>query len=153
LNETTLTKVVNELNTEQKCRVVAQPVDIADRLAVKSFPKTTKERFGEVDGIANIAGAAGHKLGNEDIWETDDEEFDHIINVNVKGIFNVLEETLKPDFLEEPGSVVHISSMFSKRGYPKGSVFSASKHAAIWMIKTAAIEVVKRGVRVNAVIP
>lgn len=43
--------------------------------------------------------------------------------------------------------------MFSARGYPKGAVFSASKHAAIGMVKSAAIEAGRRGIRVNAVMP
>ncbi|KAF1813792.1 NAD(P)-binding protein [Eremomyces bilateralis CBS 781.70] len=153
LNGSSLEKVVHNLESDQKKRVLAEPIDIADRSAVASFIQTTKKHFGRLDGVANIAGVAGHKLGNETVWETTDEEFEHIIGVNVKGLFHVLGESLNPGVLEEFGSVVHISSMFSMRGYPKGAVFSASKHAAIGMVKSAAIEAGERNIRVNAVMP
>jgi NAD(P)-dependent dehydrogenase (short-subunit alcohol dehydrogenase family) len=74
------------------------------------------------------------------------------MNVNVRG-FNVLSKALKPGVLEEPGSIVHITSIFSARGYPKGAVFSVSKHAANRKIKSAAMEAGSRGIRVNAVLP
>jgi NAD(P)-dependent dehydrogenase (short-subunit alcohol dehydrogenase family) len=121
---------------------------------VESFHSfKTKEKFGKIDGIANIAGTAGHKLGHEEIWEVDDKEFDYIMDVNVRGVFNVLSEALKPGLLEEPGSVVHITSMFAERGFPKGAVYSTSKHAGVGMVKSAAMEAGKRGIRVNAVMP
>ncbi|KAG0644913.1 Cyclopentanol dehydrogenase [Hyphodiscus hymeniophilus] len=128
-------------------------VDVTSRSALNSFFEATKQRFGKIDGIANIAGTGGYKLGNKEIWMTSDEEFDFIVNLNVKGLFHVLSVGLKPGILEEPGSIVHITSMFGERGYPKGGVFSVSKHAANGMIKSVAMEAGKRRVRVNAVLP
>jgi NAD(P)-dependent dehydrogenase (short-subunit alcohol dehydrogenase family) len=148
-----LSNFVDTLDENQKHRVVTQIVDITDRSSVRSFLSRTKAAFGKIDGVANIAGIAGHKLGREEIWEVNDTEFDLIMNVNVKGAFNVLGEALTPGLLEEPGSIVHITSMFAERGFPKGSVYSASKYAGIGMVKSAAREVGRRGIRVNAVLP
>jgi NAD(P)-dependent dehydrogenase (short-subunit alcohol dehydrogenase family) len=75
------------------------------------------------------------------------------MDVNVKGLFNFLREGLKPGTLQEPGSIVHAASMFSERGFAKGSVYSASRHAVIGMVKSAAIEGGRRGIRVNSVMP
>ncbi|KAJ9648976.1 hypothetical protein H2199_000889 [Coniosporium tulheliwenetii] len=127
LNGASLEKLFNSLPEEQKSRVIIQIM--TSRTAVL------------LDGVANIAGTGGHKLGLESIWETEDKEFEYIV------------DALKPDVLEEPGSVVHISSMFSMRGYPQGAVFSASKHAAVRMVKSAAMEVGERNIRVNVVMP
>jgi NAD(P)-dependent dehydrogenase (short-subunit alcohol dehydrogenase family) len=146
INGPSLEKSVHALDAEQKRRVFAQPVDITDRSAVKAFLETAKKRFGKLDGIANVAGTGGRKLGNENIWETAPEEFEFIMNLNVRGIFNVLGEGLKPGLFERARKIVHISSMFAMRGYPKGAVFTASKHTAIGMIKSAAIDVGKRGI-------
>lgn len=153
VNGASLEELYNSLSEQQQSRVIVQAVDIADRGAVKSFLEATKSKFGKLDGVANVAGTGGHKLGFESIWETEDKEFEYIVDVNIKGLFNVLAEALKPGVLEEPGSVVHISSMFSMCGYPKGAVFSASKHAAVGMVKSAAIEVGERNIRVNVVMP
>ena len=148
-----LSELVNGLSVDQKKRVISRAVDIADRTAVASFLRLTKEHFGRIDGIANIAGTAGHKLGHHEIWEVDEEEYDFIMDTNVKGIFNILSEALKPGSLQEPGSIVHTASMFGERGFSKGAVYSTSKHAGVGMIKSAAIEGGKRGIRVNTVMP
>ncbi|KAJ5776873.1 hypothetical protein N7520_000119 [Penicillium odoratum] len=153
INQDGLSKLVHELDEEQKARLITHVVDITNRSAVASFLHLTKEKFGKIDGIANLAGTAGHKLGHHEIWEIDEAEYDFIMAVNVKGVFNVLSEALKPGFLQEPGSIVHAASMFADRGFSKGSVYSASKHAGVGMVKSAALEAAKRGIRVNVVMP
>lgn len=153
MNQDGLSKLVHELGEEQKGRVITHVVDITNRSAVASFLQLTKGKFGKVDGLANFAGTAGHKLGHQEIWEIEGKEYDFIMDVNVKGVFNLLSEALKPGFLQEPGSIVHAASMFSERGFSKGSVYSTSKHAGVGMVKSAAIEAGKRGIRVNVVMP
>lgn len=153
LNQDGLSKLIDELSEEEKVRVFTHAVDITNRSAIASFLHSTKQKFGRIDGIANFAGTAGHKLGHHEVWEIDEGEYDFIMAVNVKGIFNILSEALRPGFLQEPGSIVHAASMFSERGFSKGSVFSASKHAGVGIVKSAALEAGKRGIRVNLVMP
>ncbi|KAJ5642559.1 hypothetical protein N7490_006559 [Penicillium lividum] len=148
-----ISKFVHDLNEEQKARLVSRSVDITNRSAVAAFLQLTIEKFGKIDGIANFAGTAGHKLGHHEIWEIDEAEYDFIMAVNVKGIFNILSEALKPGFLQKSGSIVHAASMFAERGFSKGSVYSTSKHAGVGMVKSAALEAGKRGIRVNIVMP
>ncbi|OGE55754.1 hypothetical protein PENARI_c004G09502 [Penicillium arizonense] len=152
-NQDGLSNLLLDLNEEQQTRVITHTVDITKRSAVSTFLQSTKSTFGKIDGIANFAGTAGHKLGHQEIWEIDEKEYDFIMDVNVKGLFNFLSEALKPGMLQEPGSIVHAASMFSERGFAKGSVYSASKHAVIGMVKSAAIEGGRRGIRVNSVMP
>jgi NAD(P)-dependent dehydrogenase (short-subunit alcohol dehydrogenase family) len=144
---------VNGLDEAQKHRVIAHTVDITNRSSVRSFLSRTREAFGKINGVANIAGTAGGKFGREEIWETSDTEFDNIMNINVKGAFTVLAEALTPGVLEEQGSIVHVTSMFAERGCYKGSVYSASKYAGNGLVKSAALEAAKRQIRVNAVQP
>jgi NAD(P)-dependent dehydrogenase (short-subunit alcohol dehydrogenase family) len=153
LSQDGLSKFTTKLSEEQKARVITLTVDITSRSSVASFLCLTKEKFGKIDGIANLAGTAGHKLGHHEIWEIDDEEYDFIMAANVRGVFNVLSEALKPGILQEPGSIVHVASMFAERGFSKGSVYSTSKHAGVGMAKSAALEAGKRGIRVNVVMP
>lgn len=153
LSQDGLSKLVFEFSEEKKARVITHTVDITNRSAVASFLRLTKEKVGKIDGIANLAGTAGHKLGHHEIWEIDEEEYDFIMGVNVKGVFNVPGEALKLGVLQEPGSIVHVASMFAERGFSKGSVYSTSKHAGVGMAKSAALEAGKRGIRVNVVMP
>jgi NAD(P)-dependent dehydrogenase (short-subunit alcohol dehydrogenase family) len=75
------------------------------------------------------------------------------MDINVRGVFNILGEALKPGLLQEPGSIVHTTSMYADRGFPKGSIYSSSKHAGIGIVKSAAMEAAKRKIRINAVAP
>jgi NAD(P)-dependent dehydrogenase (short-subunit alcohol dehydrogenase family) len=131
INQPGLDAVISSISREQKAKALTTSVDITNATAVSSFFQTAKQHFGKIDGIANFAGTSGHKLGLENVWETRPKEFDFIMDLNVKGLYHVLSEGLKPGYLEEPGSIVHISSMYSARGYKKGAVFSASKHAQV----------------------
>lgn len=129
-------------------------VDVTDREAVKAAIASTKAHFGRLDAVASIAGTGGHRLGHDFVWETSSDEYGYIMDVNVRSTFNVLSETLVPGVIEEPnGSVVCVGSMFSRQGFEKGAVFAASKHAMVGMVKSAAKEVGRRGIRVNAVLP
>ncbi|KAK9325288.1 hypothetical protein V1517DRAFT_365334 [Lipomyces orientalis] len=152
INESSLEKVVDELDSEQRSRTFAQVVDVTDQDAVRNFLEKTKLRFGKLDGVANFAGTGGHGLGSEPIWETCAEEYEFILNLNVKGLFNILTKALSPGFLAQGASVVHIGSMFSLQGFKNGAVFAASKHAALGMVRSAAKETGER-VRVNCILP
>ncbi|KIN03286.1 hypothetical protein OIDMADRAFT_119872 [Oidiodendron maius Zn] len=102
-----LSKMVNELDEDHKSKVLTCQVNITERAAVREFLRTTKEKFGKIDGVANLAGTAGHKMGHFEIWDVEDQEYDFIMNVNVKGPFIVISEALKPGLMEEPGSIAN----------------------------------------------
>ena len=65
------------------------------------------------------------------------------MDLNAKGLFHVLSEVLKPGYLEEPGSIFDISSVYSAHRYRRGAVFSASKHAVAGMVKSAGLKQVE----------
>lgn len=141
-------------DTSGNSNVIKMTLDVTQKDEVKAALAAAHREFGRLDGIANFAGTGGHRLGLDNIWETTPEEVDFILNLNVKGLYNVLHEALQPGCLSTgSGSIVHIASMFAEVGYNKGAVFSASKHAAAGMIKSAAIEAGHLGVRVNCVLP
>lgn len=153
ISQSSLETLIAGIEVGQKQRILTRVVDITNRANVSSFCEETKTRFGRLDGIANLAGTAGHRLGHEEVWEITNEEYDFVMGVNVRGAFNVISEGLRPGLLNEPGSVVHTGSMFSERGFSKGAVYSASKHAGVGLVKSAALEGGKRGIRVNIITP
>lgn len=146
----TITSLVDE---SQKTRVITRLVNVANRSAVKDFLEATKSRFGKLHGVANIAGTGGRFIGTHNIWELPSEEYDFVMDTNVRSIFNTMAEALKPGFMETPASIVNVGSMFSQRGFSKAAPYSCSKHAIIGLTKSAAIEAGTQGIRVNAVLP
>lgn len=88
----------------------------------------------------------------EEVWRTMQREYQFIMDINVMGLFHVLSVSLRPGFLDENSSVVHIGSMFSLQGFKNGAVFAASKHAALGMVRSAAKET-NGNIRVNCVLP
>lgn len=153
INSSKLKEIAKSFKAQYSGKILAQTVDVSDRSAVKAALIEAQHHLGPINAIANFAGTGGHQLGVEPIWETSNEEFEFITNLNIRGLFNILGEALTPGFLGELQSIVHISSMFGTRGYKNGAVFAASKHAAVGMVKSAALEVGSRGIRVNCILP
>jgi NAD(P)-dependent dehydrogenase (short-subunit alcohol dehydrogenase family) len=152
ISEENLETLLAHLAPEASSKCFAKPVDVTDRSAVNIFFHAAKEHFGKLNGIANFAGTGGHGLGTDAVWQTSEDEYNFIMDLNVKGLFNVLSSALVPGFLSEHASVVHIGSIFSEKGFLNGAVFAASKHAALGMVRSAAKET-KGRVRVNCVLP
>ncbi|KAJ6005149.1 hypothetical protein N7451_003093 [Penicillium sp. IBT 35674x] len=134
-------------------RVEKAVLDVRDRSAVRSFMQKCQSRFGRIDGCANVAGVSGKRMNIDHIWELDAAEYDFVMNVNTRGVFNCLAEQLTPGMLPEDASIVNISSICGLRGLPKGAVYCASKHAVVGLTRTAAIEAGPRRIRVNSVAP
>jgi NAD(P)-dependent dehydrogenase (short-subunit alcohol dehydrogenase family) len=92
INSKGLQQFQDSLDPSQRARVMTQPIDITNREGVESFLDNTKAQFGHLNGIANIAGTCGKLMGSHQIWQTPDEEYDLIMNTNVRGVFNFLRE-------------------------------------------------------------
>jgi NAD(P)-dependent dehydrogenase (short-subunit alcohol dehydrogenase family) len=153
INKTLLDQFVNSLNGDESKRVVAKHISVTDRGALQGFLDETKQHFSKIHGIASFAGTGGHRLGQQLITDTEEAEFDFIMDLNVRTLYFLLEHSLHEGFLEEPASIVHITSMYAERGYKNGAIFTASKHAANGMVKSAAMEVGARGIRINTIMP
>ncbi len=153
LDQAALEQFVAALTEDQKQKIIFEAFSVVDEAALTGFLKRTKQHFGRLDGVANFAGTGGHALGKQLIWETEEAEYNFIMDLNVKALYNLLRVTLQPGFLNEPGSIVHITSMYAERGFQNGAVFTASKHAANGMVKSAAMEVAHRNIRINTVMP
>ena len=132
-------------------QVLAVPGDIRDRATAKRVLAAALERFGRIDTLVNNAGIFVAKP----FIEYTQEDFDAVTATNVTGLFHMTQVVLAELLERQSGHIVNISAAVVDR--PVASVpvglASLSKGGVSALTKSLAIEVAKRGVRVNAVAP
>jgi NAD(P)-dependent dehydrogenase (short-subunit alcohol dehydrogenase family) len=109
------------------------------------------ERFGHLDHAVNNAGIGGNL--EVTIADGDFDNWRRTIEVNLSAVFYGLHYQLAHMAKRGSGSVVNLASILGLRGQEKSAAYVASKHGVIGLTKTAALEVAKLGIRVNAVCP
>jgi NAD(P)-dependent dehydrogenase (short-subunit alcohol dehydrogenase family) len=130
--------------------VAFHPADVTDRAAVEAALRAAVERFGRLDAAVLAAGIEGPVAPIEDI---DEAAFDQVMAVNVKGCLNWMQACLSVMKPQRAGSIVALSSISGVVGGPFLGAYTASKHAVIGLVRSAALEAGPHGVRVNAVCP
>jgi acetoacetyl-CoA reductase len=128
---------------------LAIPADVTDSAAMEAVAEKVEQKLGPIYGIVANAGITQdnffHKLTTED-WEA-------VIDTNVKGVYNTLMPVIPKMYERGEGSVVCISSISGERGNLGQTNYAASKAAVIGLTKSLAREATRYGVRVNAVAP
>jgi 3-oxoacyl-[acyl-carrier protein] reductase len=125
--------------------------DVRDERAVESYMAAAVSRFGTVDAVHLNAGYPGRLVP---VVDSDEADFDRVIAVNVRGVYLGLRAALRQFRTQGgPGSIVVTSSGLGLRGGQLWGPYSASKHAVLGLMRTAALEAARDGVRINAVCP
>ncbi len=109
---------------------------------------TAIRMFGGIDVLVN---AAGH-IGSGTIETTSLEEWDKMLNVNLRTIFNLMQRAL-PSLIERKGNIVNVSSVTGLRSFPGVLAYCVSKAGLDQLTRCSALELASKGVRVNAVNP
>lgn len=106
---------------------------------------------GKLGGIDVLVNAAGH-IANGTIETTSLEEWDKMLNVNLRAIFNLMQKAL-PSLTERKGNIVNVSSVTGLRSFPGVLAYCVSKAGLDQLTRCSALELAAKGVRVNAVNP
>ena len=152
--------VVSDINLE-KAQETAKEIEVIGRRAmaikvnvvnleeVERMVQAILEGFKQIDILVNNAGIARDKL----ILRMTEEDWEAVINVNLKGTFNCTKAVIRYMSKQKSGKIVNIASVVGEMGNAGQANYSASKAGVIGFTKTIAREFALRGINVNAIAP
>jgi len=124
--------------------------DIASRSDVASMVTRAAATLGGIDVLVNNAGIPGPTAAVEDV---DMDEWERVVDVNLNGTFNVSRLAIPHLKRSAAGSIIMMSSVAGRFGYPHRAAYSTTKWGLIGLTKTLSIELGEHGIRVNAIAP
>ena len=124
-------------------------MDIANEASVNEAVEHILEKWPDVDGVVNNAGITKDQL----LLRMKSEDFDAVINTNLRGTFLVTKAFSKVMMKARKGSIVNITSIIGETGNAGQANYAASKAGTIAFAKSVALELASRNVRVNNVAP
>jgi NAD(P)-dependent dehydrogenase (short-subunit alcohol dehydrogenase family) len=131
-------------------KAIAISTDVADRASVNEMVRETVTRLGDVDIAVNNAGVEqlpGFFL------DLEDDVFDRVIAVNLRGVFLCMQAEIRAMLPRNNGVIVNVTSITDEIGAAGNPAYVASKHGALGLTRSLALEFAKLGIRINAVSP
>lgn len=123
--------------------------DAADFEQSAQLIKEIIKEFGQLDILVNNAGITKDNL----LLRMNEQQWDDVINVNLKSVFNLCKHAARPMLKARSGSIINISSIVGVNGNPGQANYAASKAGMIGFTKSLAYEMGSRGIRCNAIAP
>jgi NAD(P)-dependent dehydrogenase (short-subunit alcohol dehydrogenase family) len=124
--------------------------DVAWAEDVEALVRATVDTFGRLDCAFNNAGV---ELEHQRLAESDDELFDRMMAINVKGVWLCMKHEIRQMLKQGGGAIVNAASVAGLVGAPKHAIYAATKHAVVGLTKSAAAEYGRKGIRINDVCP
>ncbi len=144
-----LAKMLSSSLASQGYNILPIKVNVANKLETDFLVKEAVSNFGTVDVLINNAGVSFNGL----ITDTDEYDFNHIFDVNLKGVFNCCRSVTPIMVNQKSGKIINISSMWGQVGASCEVAYSAAKAGVIGLTKALAKELAPSGINVNCIAP
>lgn len=141
----TLQQKIEALGVKAK----AYKSNAADFAASEAFVNDVSKEFGTIDVCVNNAGISKDNL----LLRLSPDQWDDVINVNLKSVYNMTKQVIRPMMKAKKGSIINMSSIIGIRGNAGQSSYAASKAGIIGFTKSIAHELGSRNIRCNAIAP
>ncbi len=148
--EERLSKLEKEITDNFGVEVLSLPFDIRNVNEVQNAIRSVPHHLKEIDVLVNNAGLAS---GLSLIHEGEIEDWEAMIDTNLKGLLYVSKEIMPGMVQRKKGHIINIGSIAGKEAYPKGNVYCATKHAVDAISKSMRIDLLPFGIRVTAIHP
>lgn len=146
--ENAIKEVVEEIKAAG-AEALGFKVDVSNRTQVNEMVAEVKKAWGRVDILVNNAGITADAM----LKKMTEEQFDAVININMKGVFNCAQAVLDTMTEQGGGVILNATSVVGLYGNVGQTNYAAAKWGVIGMTKTWAKELGRKGIRVNAVAP
>jgi 3-oxoacyl-[acyl-carrier protein] reductase len=142
-------KTADEIKSKYGIETAAIAANVAKLKECESLVKASLDKFSKIDILVNNAGITKDNL----VLRMSETEWDAVIAVNLKGVFNCIKAASKPMLKARQGRIINIASVVGQIGNAGQINYSASKGGVIAMTKTCAREFASRNILVNAIAP
>jgi len=145
-----LEELSSKLKNEYNIKVLVLNFDVRDKNAVKSVISSIPDKWKNIDVLLNNAGLA---VGLDNIQEGKIENWETMIDTNIKGLLFVSHEIIPLMIKNKKGHIINIGSTAAKAIYEKGNVYCATKFAVDALSKTMRVDLLNQGIKVTQVSP
>lgn len=145
-----LEEIKADLEAKFNADVLALPFDIRDSMAVNTAIVSLPQNWKEIDILVNNAGLA---VGLNKIHEGLLDDWERMIDTNIKGLLYITKEVSPLMVARCKGHIINIGSIAGKETYPNGNVYCATKHAVDALSKSMRIDLLEYGIKVTQIAP
>lgn len=148
-NSTGKAKALEDKLTAMGVKAKAYQSNAGDYAACEAFVNDVLKEFGTIDICVNNAGISKDNL----LLRMTPEQWDEVMEINLKSVFNMTKQVIRPMMKARSGSIINMSSVIGEMGNAGQSSYAASKAGIIGFTKSVAKELGSRNIRCNAVAP